>query len=335
MSARLGLLYPDLWLRGGPRVWALLPLAALFRALSALRRVAYATGLRRVVRLPVPVIVIGNIVVGGTGKTPLVLWTVRELLRRGARPGIVLRGYGGAATASPQVVDAASDAAAVGDEAVLLARRSRCPVVAGADRVAAAQRLVDTGAVDVIVADDGLQHYRLGRDAEIAVIDAARGVGNGHCLPAGPLREPPSRLRRCDLVIASGGPHRLAQCHFGLRIRSAHPLCGAGVERPLDSFAGEQVHAIAGIGRPERFFNALQLAGIVVIAHPFPDHHRFRQEDLMFNDTLPVLMTEKDAVKCADLVDARHWVVPAETVLGEPARRALGAVMDTVLAGQH
>jgi tetraacyldisaccharide 4'-kinase len=332
MSVRRGRLFPTWWLHRGPRVWALLPLTGLFRALVALRRGAFALGLRRVVRLPVPVIVIGNILVGGTGKTPLVLWTVLRLRSLGRRPGIVLRGYGGESRDWPRRVGPDADARALGDEPVLLARRSGCPVAAGPDRVAAARLLLADGECDVIVADDGLQHYRLGRDAEIAVIDAARGLGNGHCLPAGPLREPPSRLRGCDLVVASGGPHPLAACHFSLRMTAARPLVGDAAECPLGDFAGEPVHAIAGIGRPERFFEALRALGLAVIAHPFPDHHCFAPDDIRFDDRLPVLMTEKDAVKCTPIADRRHWLVPAEAQLGEAARAALDAVLERALA---
>lgn len=314
---------PDFWLTTTGRTLLLLPMSWLYRLVMGVRRLSFRLGVRRQHAMPVPVLVIGNIFVGGTGKTPLVLWVIRYLRDTGRRPGIITRGYGGQATQWPQIVTAESDARAVGDEPVLLARRSGCPVVAGPDRVQAASTLLEQFGCDVIVSDDGLQHYRLARDLEVVVVDTARGLGNGHCLPAGPLREPRRRLRKVDLIVANGGPSWLTPYFFTLRLTQARSLGRPEMQRPLSDFAGQQVHAVTGIGNPERFFTALGRFDIDVVRHPFPDHYPFSSSDMSFDDDLPILMTEKDAVKCGAFADERLWVVPAETVLTEESERAL------------
>ncbi|HEX4024565.1 MAG TPA: tetraacyldisaccharide 4'-kinase [Steroidobacteraceae bacterium] len=308
--------------------------AALFAAAVRLRRAAYAHGLLASQRVQRPVIVVGNITVGGSGKTPLVIWLCEQLSALGARPGVVLRGYGGSAErhGEPRLVDADSDAAVVGDEALLLAQRTGAPVVVCRDRVRAARRLLGEG-VDVIVADDGLQHLPLARDLELAVIDAARGLGNGYLLPAGPLREPAARLARLDAIVLNGehvrvteGTAALAalppQSVFRMSLQGDRlwPL-GRGAPVPLASLAGARVHAVAGIGHPQRFFAQLALAGLQVIAHPFPDHHRYRAEELDFADELPLLMTEKDAVKCRPFAAGNRWFLPV-TASFSPAQAA-------------
>lgn len=293
---------------GSRPIWPLLPLSWLFRGIAALRRWAYRSGLKKRVRLPVPVIIVGNISVGGTGKTPLVIWLVERLQHAGYRPGIITRGYGGQAKLWPQSVTATSDPVLVGDESVLLAQRCRCPIVAGPDRVQDAQQLLAQGC-NVIVSDDGLQHYRLQRDIEIVVIDGERRLGNGHCLPAGPLREPPARLEDVDFVIANGGA-RSGEVLMTLIQGPAHALQGQGSARELLDFAKERVHAVAGIGHPARFFAQLRQRGLQVIEHPFPDHHPYQAADMQFNDNLPVLMTEKDAVKYRPYATLAHWYVP-------------------------
>ncbi|MDQ2696088.1 MAG: tetraacyldisaccharide 4'-kinase [Pseudomonadota bacterium] len=304
-----------LWHSRNPVALALWPLSLAFRLAVALRRLAYRRGVLKPRRLEVPVIVVGNITVGGSGKTPLVIRLAQLLREAGYRPGIVSRGYGGKATAQPQLVTAASDPAEVGDEPLLLARRSGCPVAVAADRVAAARTLLARHACNVILADDGLQHYRLGRDLEIAVIDGARRFGNGFFLPAGPLREPPGRLRQVDFRVANGAARPGEEPMTLLATRAVH-LADAQVSCALAAFRGQLVHAVAGIGHPERFFQALQAQGIRVLPHPFPDHHPFTAADLDFADELPVLMTEKDAVKCQRLTQAGHfWQVPVQARL--------------------
>jgi len=328
-----------LWYRDSPPPpVSLRLLAAAFGLGVRLRRTAYARGWRPVPPLARPVIVVGNLTVGGNGKTPLAIWLAMRLRAAGYAPGIVLRGYGGSAARGPepQRVEPDSDPMVVGDEALLLRRRTGEAVAVGRDRVRAAQLLIDAGC-NVIVSDDGLQHLRLARCFEIAVVDAARGFGNGQLLPAGPLREPARRLEQVDAVVINGegNPHGIL-CPRGafpmtLRAERLLPL-GAGAPRALASFAGQRVHAVAGIGHPQRFFALLRAAGLEVIEHAFPDHHRYRAEELAFADALPVLMTEKDAVKCAPFDAPDRWFVPvtaqiaetdAATLLGR-VRRALG-----------
>jgi tetraacyldisaccharide 4'-kinase len=300
----------------GPRpIWPLIPLAGLFAALSVVRRVCYARGIFQVVHLPVPVIVVGNISVGGTGKTPLVLWLSQALRSQGYRPGIVTRGYGGNSAHWPLPVTATTSAALAGDEAVLLARAAKVPVTVGPDRVAAAQRLLHDHPVNVIVSDDGLQHYRLGRDVQILTLDGERGFGNGWRLPAGPLRESAAAIRRMDLVVCKGRLPAAAELPpdtpiMKLVLSEAVHLPDGAVQ-PLANFRGRSVHSVAGIGHPEQFFAALASHGIRVEPHALPDHSGFSQRELMFDDDKPVLMTEKDAVKCADFNLPNYWYVRA------------------------
>lgn len=281
------------------------------------RRHLYRTGMLAVKRVSAPVIVVGNIAVGGTGKTPLVAWIARFLAESGYRPGIVCRGHGGRSTASPQQVRPDSDPASVGDEAVVLARRAHCPVAAGRDRYQAAHALVEHGECDVVISDDGLQHLRLGRDIEIAVVDGVRRHGNRRFLPAGPLREPVSRMRSVHLVVANDGAQ---PGEFEMRLNPwlAIKLTDKGARRRIESFGDEPVHAVCGIGHPNRFFRMLEDRGLRVVPHVFPDHHPFRAKDIEFDDDLPVLMTEKDAVKCQGFATARHWYVPVRAEL-QPA----------------
>ena len=295
--------------------WPWLPLEALFRGVAAVRRRAYRAGLLPSFALGVPVVVVGNLTVGGTGKTPLVIAIVQALQAAGFTPGVVTRGYGGHAKSWPQFVLPDSDPFAVGDEPVVIARHTQCPVVAAPDRVAAGRALLAAKDCDVIVTDDGLQHYRLKRDVEIAVVDAARGFGNGHCLPAGPLREPVCRAQQVDFVVANGAPHAAGQSGMTLRGDTAVHCVEHGQRRPLPEFAAQPIHAVAGIGNPDRFFHQLEAAGLEIIRHAFADHHVFLQEDIMFDDTLPVLMTEKDAVKCRAFAGDRHWYLPVRAQL--------------------
>jgi tetraacyldisaccharide 4'-kinase len=330
-----------MWYAGTPPPWPLRVLSRLFGVIVRLRRAAYARGVwvsRRVAR---PVIVVGNVTVGGSGKTPLVIWLAQRLGERGHRPGVVLRGYGGAAATGrvPCLVTPDSDVAVVGDEALLLRRRTGVPVVVGRDRVGAAERLLATG-VDVIIADDGLQHLRLARDFEIAVVDATRGLGNRYLLPAGPLREPAERLSQVDAVVINGedGVPAVAAAGvpaaFVMRLGGEwlRPLAGTGDAVALSSLAGKRVHAVAGIGNPRRFFAQLAAAGLTVVEHAFPDHHRYRAADLEFHDDLPLLMTEKDAVKCRSFAAANRWYLPVAVSFAGADGEALLARLQHCLA---
>lgn len=290
---------------------ALLPLSWLFCFAAALRRAAYRAGWFKMHRLSVPIIIVGNITVGGTGKTPLVIRLVEFLRAQGYRPGVVSRGYGGSAHI-PQIVGPESDTCAAGDEAVLMARRCACPVMVGKDRVAAARAL--TAQCDVIVSDDGLQHYGLGRDVEIAVVDGVRRFGNGLCLPAGPLREPVARLKKVDMVVVNGGgagPGEFSMHLEPLSLRNLRDETSA----PPDTFKTGVAHAVAAIGHPRRFFDTLRAQGYSIIEHAFPDHHPFAPADLDFADDRPVLMTEKDAVKCKRFAKPNYWYLPVQAKL--------------------
>lgn len=289
----------------------MLPLAWLFAGLAAMRRAAYRMGLFKTTRLPVPVIVVGNITVGGTGKTPLTMWLVQQLRAAGFTPGVISRGYGGRARTWPQWVTSGSDPLQVGDEPVLIAQRAQCPVAVAPQRVAAAHMLLARARCDVLICDDGLQHYALARDIEIAVVDGARQYGNGWRLPAGPLREPVARLRTVDFVVMHGTAGAV-EFALHLELVSAYNLRDTASVRPLTVFHGSTVHAVAGIGHPARFFAQLRAAGIQTIEHPFPDHHVYVPGELDFGDALPVLMTEKDAVKCRPFAHAQCWAVTAQ-----------------------
>ncbi len=299
--------FPEFWLRPTALSGALLPLAWMFRAATAVRRGLYRRRVLASIRLGVPVIVVGNLIVGGTGKTPLVLALVDELRRAGYHPGVITRGYGGRSRA-PAQVSAGEDPAKAGDEAVLLARRGGCPVYAGADRAAAARMLLRLHPqCDVLVSDDGLQHYRLARDLEISVEDA-RGHGNGWMLPAGPLREPARRHVDARVVNEAAHAFRLSELEregpwFRMSIQPQHfyALEAPGIPLSAEQFTGRRLHAIAGIGEPARFFSLLRAMGLHAAEHAFPDHHAFRAEELDFAACDAVLMTEKDAVKCERL----------------------------------
>lgn len=307
----------ELWYGRHPLAVVLAPLGSLYKLGGEVRRRVYQSGLLRIYKAPVPVIVVGNLTVGGTGKTPLVIWLAGYLKALGYRPGVVARGYGGRARRWPQQARADSDPRAVGDEAIVIARRAQCPVAVGPDRSASAAALIEHAACDVIISDDGLQHYRLARELEIVVVDGVRRFGNGRCLPAGPLRESTARLREVDMVVTYGVAGR---GEFAMKYVTTHAVKLNRRDRHsavLESFATEPVHAIAGIGHPDRFFTSLRSRGLRVIPHPFPDHHRFRVSDLTFDDHLPILMTEKDAVKCEGIAPPQSWFVPATAELPE------------------
>ena len=295
------------WYHITPLHLVLIPLSLLFRLLVALRRALYRSGILPTIKLPVPVIVVGNISVGGSGKTPLTLWLAQQLLDEGWHPGIVSRGHGGAQVI-PQVAHAASDPAWVGDEAVLMAQRELCPVWVGHDRPTTALALLRAHPqCDIILSDDGLQHYRLQRDAEIAVVDGMRRFGNTLLLPAGPLREPLSRLHEVDAVVVNGGSAKSGEYSMHLYGAEFYNLLNPQVRVQADAFHGQKVHAIAGIGHPQRFFEHLQQLGLQAHAHAFPDHHTYATDDLIYADADALLMTEKDAVKCVTLSNHDDW----------------------------
>ena len=308
------------WGRRGALAWLLWPASLAFGLVVIVRRLLYKIKIFGSKHPGVPVIVVGNLTAGGSGKTPLVLRIVELLREHGWKPGIVARGYGGSVAAkgeAPREANIASEPAQVGDEPILLARRSGCPVWVAPERGAACRALREQHPeCDVIVTDDGLQHYALARDIEICVVDG-RGFGNGFLMPAGPLREPPSRLLSVDAVVA----HESAEIKgykMQLQGEALVRITDARDVRPAKSFAGQKVHAVAGIGDPQRFFLHLARFGMRPVPHPFPDHHLLRAEELDFGDAAPVVMTEKDAVKCRRLAKPNHWVFPVSASL-DPA----------------
>jgi tetraacyldisaccharide 4'-kinase len=321
-----------IWYRAAAPPWWLVPLALGYRAIASSRRFLYARGLLNAQRLPCPVIVVGNVTAGGTGKTPLVIWLAVHLQALGAHPGIVTRGYSGSER-GVRLVEASDDPGRVGDEAVLLARRTRVGVAVGRDRPAAARCLLAAGC-DVILSDDGLQHHALARDCEIVVVDGARHFGNGRLLPAGPLRETPARLRDADAVVVNGFGAPLDR---GLKMRleaTAAVSLHDGTRKSLAAFSGVSVHAVAGIGNPDRFFAMLRRHGIEVTEHALADHARITPADILFADRKIVLMTEKDAVKCTGLGDDRHWYVPVDACFSDADGDALLGIVTQSMAAR-
>lgn len=304
----------------------LLPLSGLLCSLGYLRQVLYKLGWLKSFKAPVPVVIIGNISVGGTGKTPLIIELVNQLRLQGHRPGVISRGYGGQSATWPLRVNEQSTAAQVGDEPSLIYQTTGCPLVVGPDRKADIDLLLKTDDCDIILSDDGLQHYALERDLEIAVVDAQRLFGNGFCIPSGPLREPVSRLHQVDLVVFNGGS--TDQVSFTMQAQQCCLLRDNSVIN-IESFAGQTVHAVAGIGHPQRFFSMLEKLGINVIPHAYADHYAFSLNDIVFDDPLPVLMTEKDAVKCEAFETTNTWSVPVTVNLSKIAQKNINQLFDT------
>lgn len=302
------------WYQPHPIRWLLWPLSTLYSAVISIRRSLYRLNIFKQYRLTVPVIIVGNITVGGTGKTPFVIWLVKQLQQAGLRPGIISRGYGGKAEHYPQLVTAQSNPAVVGDEPIIISRHTHCPMAVAPNRVAAGQLLVEQFDCNIIVADDGLQHYALGRDIEIVVVDGDRLFGNQYQLPAGPLREPLSRLQDVDFIVHNGGK---SSTEFTMDLSQGHAinLTDPNSTIELGAFTDQAVHAVAGIGHPERFFNQLTEAGLDVSPHPFSDHHAFQKADLEFNNDKTILMTEKDAVKCQAFAKKNMWYIPINATI--------------------
>ncbi len=304
------------WSRRGPFAATMFPLSLVYAGVANWKRNRLEE-VQRSVFLPLKaVIVVGNLTVGGSGKTPMTAWLAGRLRDAGYRPGIVSRGYGRRNANASMLVGPGADPVAVGDEPIMLARRTGVPVWVDRDRVRAARALAEEQGVDVVISDDGLQHHRLPRDIGILMVDGRRRFGNGLCLPAGPLREPRSAAERADFVVVTGGDPQPGEYRMDLVASEVlRRVDRPAATRSLQELAGRPVHAVAGIADPERFFVALEDAGVEVVRHPFPDHHHFRARDIAFDDQVPVLMTEKDAVKCRDFADERHWYWP---VLAQP-----------------
>lgn len=316
------------WQRRNGLAILLWPLSQLYKAIMLLRKKAYEYNLFSSYALPVPTIVVGNLSVGGTGKTPVVIELVRYLQEQGYRPAVITRGYGGANDGQPFLVEHDTQATYCGDEARLIYEQTSVPVSVCSDRVAAAKYVLNKYDVNVIISDDGYQHFRLKRDVDIVVVDGRRGFGNGWCLPAGFLREPLSQLARAHAIVVNGSPTQKLQQQltdypvYQMQMHLSEAYCLAdGQKRSLSEFAHGKVHAVAAIGNPGRFFSALKKAGLRLHEHPFDDHYAFVESDLFFADDLPILLTQKDAVKCQYWLYStvnKIWVVPASVTL-EPS----------------
>ncbi len=316
----------QLWYGKHPLVYLLLPVSWLFAGFVAIRRFAYLTGILPVQKVAVPVIVVGNITVGGTGKTPLIIWLGEFLQQRGMKPGFISRGYGGQSEHWPQQVRADSNPVLVGDEPVLIAQRTKCPVAVSPNRFIAAKELLEHTDCDILLCDDGLQHLSLDRDIEIAVIDGDRRFGNGHCLPAGPLRESIGQLSAVDMIVANAraGKNEFLMEYVPQAIIS---LEDDNIILESESMRGQDIHAVAGIGNPQRFFSYLRGLGMRVIKHEFPDHHSYKAGDLGFGDGIPIVMTEKDAVKCRGFNTGNCWYLKIGVEMGNTFEHRLNILL--------
>ncbi len=315
-----------IWYQPNTLKYFLYPFSLLYRLIISIRQFCYKIKLFKSYRVSAPVIVVGNITVGGTGKTPLVIALIDELKKHGFHPGIILRGYRGKSSTWPQYVTAKSDPILVGDEAVLLATKTNVPVMAGPNRVKSAEKLIADYHCDVIVSDDGLQHYALVRDIEIAVIDSSRRFGNGFCLPAGPLREPIFRLKSVDFIVANGKA-RAGEFSMQFVVDNIISVVDGSVMRVDEVRACKKIHAIAGIGNPQRFFESLRSLNLQFETTLFPDHYQFQKKDIESLQADIILMTEKDAIKCRDFEDSRLYVVAGHAVLD---RRFLQIILEKI-----
>jgi len=308
----------------------LLPFSWLFRLVVHTRRFYYQVVNSNVAKQAPFVIVVGNITVGGVGKTPFVAYLAHRCQRTNLNVGIVSRGYGRADEHTLIEVLGDSSVVDVGDEALMLRHQVTCPIVVSADRCRAVEYLREHHQVDVVISDDGLQHYKLVRDAEIVIVDGVREFGNGYCLPAGPLREPPSRLKSVDMVVSNGkNPKYPYQYH--VHYNEVVSINNIELRKGLDEFTIDKVHAVAGIGYPNRFFSLLEQAGLQLIPHALPDHHKFKASDLDFNDTLPIIMTEKDAVKCQTIDQDNMWYLPIQVVPNDKLEQRITTLLEGIV----
>ena len=292
----------------------LMPFSFIFTDVAKFRRWMYKKGFKPVEKLPVPVIIVGNITLGGTGKTPLVIYIAQQLKAAGFKPGVISRGYAGQSETWPLRVTADSDALQVGDEPLLIAQQLDCPVAVGPVRADSARLLLESEACDVIVSDDGLQHYALHRDIEIVVIDGVRRFGNNFCLPSGPLREPQERIREVDFIICNGG--EAEENEIPMQLEGAYAVNMQTQERKaLVEFKELSCHAMAGIGNPQRFFDLLKQYGLDCQTDSFPDHFVYTEKDIRYKGAEAIFMTEKDAVKCLAFASEQHWFVPVQAKL--------------------
>jgi len=322
-----------LWYEEHPLAKFLVPFSWVYCAAIQLRHAAFISGMLPCKNVDIPVIIVGNISVGGTGKTPLIIWLSDYLIRHGYRPGIISRGYGGKPVKRPQQVRPDSNPLLVGDEPVLLARRTGCPVAVSAKRYTAARELLEHTDCNILLLDDGLQHLSLDRDMEIAAIDGDRRFGNGYCLPAGPLREPVSRLSSVDIIVSTGKARKnehLMLYEYG----DLYSLYDGNTRKP-GSLGAQEAHVVTGIGNPSRMYSYLRSCNIRLIRHEYPDHYRFTPGDVFFDDDLPVVMTEKDAVKCEAFATKNMWYLPIRAILADTFEHRLAVLLKEITDGQE
>lgn len=303
-----------IWQKKKILAYLLWPLSFIYRIFIFVRRKFYQFHFLKINYLSIPVIVVGNITIGGTGKTPVVIALALFLKEKGWRPGIISRGYGGNTKHFPCLVHQNSNAREVGDEPILIAQHTGCPTIIDPDRSRGAKSLLKRSNCNIVISDDGLQHLSFGRDIEIVVVDGERRFGNNFCLPAGPLREPVSRLNSVDFVISKGAA-QTNEFKLCLIPDYFYQLIQTKNKQSKEYFLGKKVHAVAGIGNPDQFFKALRKLGLNIIEHPFPDHYLFKPRDFNYGNDAIVIMTEKDAVKCVGFVDARLWCLRTKTAL--------------------
>ena len=310
----------------------LLPISWIYIIIVKIRSVLYRVGIIPISKINVPIIVVGNITAGGTGKTPLVIWLANYFKNKGFLPGIISRGYGGKYLSNIEFVHSNSDPLLVGDEPLIIAKKCNCPVAVAKKRVRAAKELVSKYNCNIIISDDGMQHYSLGRDIEIAVIDGQRRLGNGYCLPAGPLREPKNKLLNIDLIV-SKYTSQISEYTMEYIYQDLISLAKPAKTISLSELRDMKVHVITGIDNPENFFSYLQTHKLELIIHQFPDHHIYEEHEVVFNDDLPIIMTEKDAVKCARYSNNNHWYIPIVAKLPNSFNNVLDTYTEKMFSG--
>ena len=303
------------WSKPNVLTTVLKPASHIYDGVFSLRKQAYDKGLLKTYRAPLPVVVIGNLTVGGTGKTPLVIYLVQELRRLGLKPGVISRGYSGEADNYPLEVTASTPVGQCGDEPALIVKRTSVPMAVGPNRQESIELLLERHSIDIIVSDDGLQHLALKRDVEVCLLDDTVELENDNLLPAGPYREPLSRLMTVDFIVRHGGDVGNAENQFSMHLEPSEPvalLANANLTFPQS----ETIEAVAGIGQPQRFFDTCKSMALTINEHAFADHHQFTRDDLEF-DGRAVLMTEKDAVKCSSFANDNHWFLPVDAILSD------------------